>query len=123
MFNITLKLTRIEAVILETFLHSRGKTDLQRGKIFSSVNHLIRGTLLLEVAAQIEGQANRSVLPDVPVPFPDAPPATYTQVLDGLIKELSDRTVESDEHNDWSRVLRSTADQLEELYLKANSWR
>ena len=123
MFNITLHLEPAEATILEVFLRRQGKQDIRRGQIFINEGVFAqRAAVFLEVADQIHqqrwvniGHQCEEILADTET-FPDAPPITYTQVLNGLIKELSGRTVESEVDGYWSRVLHSAADQLDKLH-------
>ena len=127
--EVVITLKPAEATILEGFLRRHGKEEVRRSKIHPTGPFAERAAVLLEVANQIQHQKwlrvnrLRCEIQSLKTPFSDAPPITYTQLLDGLVKELQGRTVESDNHDDWSQVLRSTADQLEDLHLKANSWR
>jgi len=106
-FTIILRLTNATATMLVTTLQNVGKHYQRRGM-------LLQAGILLELAHQVRGQIQRSAT--YVVPFPDEAPLTYTQLLNGLVRELQGRTIASDEHNDWSCVLRATADQLDKTH-------
>jgi len=107
---IKLDLTPGDATILEVTLRRQGKEDLRRGEMFADANYLTRGTILLEVADQIHNRRRTT-----PVDLGGSQP-TYTEVLNGLVRELQGRTQASDDHNAWTDHLRDRADWLDELH-------